>query len=120
MIGQSERRIWTAENLDSDNVVEPVISYPLALKLDTYGGLHVERRYAEGHGEGAAEIRKRSGLLPVTVAGGVAWVCAQTAPNHLRLTLVDSGTLNPSDKTATASRANRWPLRCLRRSGLQR
>ena len=50
------RTIWTAENLDSDNVVEPVIAYPVAFRLDNYGGLEVERRYADGHGDGAAEF----------------------------------------------------------------
>lgn len=50
------RKIWTAENLDTDMVLEPVVSYPLAFKLDNYGGLYVERRYAEGHDDGAAEF----------------------------------------------------------------
>jgi hypothetical protein len=38
--------------------------------------------------------------LPLTVAGGVAWVAAQTAPTHLRLTLIDSGYINPNDRAA--------------------
>jgi hypothetical protein len=50
------RAIWTAETLDSDNVVEPVVTYPLALRLHDYsgldGGLYTQRRYAEGHGDG--------------------------------------------------------------------
>ena len=50
------RRIWTIENLDTDNVVEPVIAYPLAMKMDPYGGLQPDRRYVEGHGDGAAEF----------------------------------------------------------------
>jgi len=41
--------------------------------------------------------------LPVTVAGDVGWVCAQTAPNHLRLTLVDGGYLNPKDQVVTVT-----------------
>jgi len=53
--------------------------------------------------EVAAEIMRRSKLLPLTVSGGVGWVCAQTAPKHLRLTLVDAGYLNPGDKTATVT-----------------
>lgn len=40
--------------------------------------------------------------LPVTVAGDqVAWVAAQSAPHHLRLTLVDGGYINPAQRTAT-------------------
>ena len=50
------RTIWTAEHLDSDNVVEPVITYPLAYHLREYQGLQVQRRYVEGHGDGAAEF----------------------------------------------------------------
>jgi hypothetical protein len=34
------------------------------------------------------------------VAGNVAWVAAESAPKHIRLTLVDSGYINPGDKTA--------------------
>jgi len=41
--------------------------------------------------------------LPVTVSGDVAWVCAQTSPTHLRLTLIDSGYINPKERTATVS-----------------
>jgi len=47
----------------------------------------------------AAAARK----LPVTVAGNVGWVCAQTDPYHLRLTLVDGGYLNPKDQVVTVS-----------------
>lgn len=50
------RTIWTAEHLATDNVVEPIIHYPLAYNLDPYDGLHVEKQYAEGHGDGAAEF----------------------------------------------------------------
>ncbi|RMD73904.1 MAG: hypothetical protein D6820_17815, partial [Lentisphaerae bacterium] len=47
-------------------------------------------------------IRDAARLLPLNVQGtGVAWACAQTAPTHLRLTLVDGGYLNPADRTAT-------------------
>lgn len=38
--------------------------------------------------------------LPLSVTGGVAWVVAQTAPTHLRLTLIDSGYINPKARTA--------------------
>ena len=55
------RTIWIAETLDTDNVVEPVVTYPLALKLNSYRGLQAQRRYAEGHDDGAAE------LVPVIV-----------------------------------------------------
>jgi hypothetical protein len=47
-----------------------------------------------------ADIRAGAGNLPLTVSGNVAWVCAQTAPTHLRLTLIDSGYLNPQEHTA--------------------
>jgi lambda-carrageenase len=48
-----------------------------------------------------AEIQERAKLLPLTVSGDdVAWVCAQTAPKHLRLTLVDGGYLNPGERAA--------------------
>lgn len=41
--------------------------------------------------------------IPLTVTGNVAWATAQTAPTHLRLTLVDGGYINPGDKTATVT-----------------
>ncbi|MEM0965836.1 MAG: hypothetical protein AAGJ81_06790 [Verrucomicrobiota bacterium] len=46
------------------------------------------------------EIEERSQLLPLTVSGEVAWVTAQSSPNHLRLTLIDSGYLNPDERIA--------------------
>jgi hypothetical protein len=48
-----------------------------------------------------ADIKSSAKLLPLTVSGGVAWVTAQTAPNHLRLTVIDSGYINPTTRTAT-------------------
>lgn len=39
--------------------------------------------------------------LPLTVTGDVAWVLSQTSPTNLRLTIIDGGYLNPSDKKAT-------------------
>ncbi|CAA6676284.1 MULTISPECIES: PQQ-binding-like beta-propeller repeat protein [unclassified Lentimonas] len=47
-----------------------------------------------------ADILANKSKLPITVSGGVAWVTAQSAPTHLRLTLVDSGYLNPEERTA--------------------
>ncbi|QBG46445.1 hypothetical protein EGM51_03175 [Verrucomicrobia bacterium S94] len=47
-----------------------------------------------------ADIQEAARNLPVTVRGGVSWVTAQSAPNHIRLTLLDSGYINPSAKTA--------------------
>ncbi|MDZ8120500.1 hypothetical protein [Pontiella agarivorans] len=47
-----------------------------------------------------ADIREAAEKLPLTVGGDVAWVAAQSAPNHIRLTLLDSGYINPSAKTA--------------------
>lgn len=50
-----------------------------------------------------ASITNAAKQLPLTVSGDVAWVCAQTASNHLRLTLIDSGYLNPKARTATVT-----------------
>ncbi len=46
------------------------------------------------------DIQASSKKLPITVTGGVAWVVAQSAPNHLRLTLIDGGYLNPNTRIA--------------------
>jgi hypothetical protein len=46
-------------------------------------------------------IEKNAKKLPLTVKGRVAWVTAQTAPKHLRLTLIDGGYVNPNDRVAT-------------------
>ncbi|MDF7825551.1 hypothetical protein P4B35_16110 [Pontiellaceae bacterium B12227] len=51
----------------------------------------------------ANAISNSAAQLPVTVSGDVAWVVAQTSPTHLRLTLVDSGYLNPKARTAQVS-----------------
>ncbi|MDZ8117822.1 PQQ-binding-like beta-propeller repeat protein [Pontiella agarivorans] len=48
-----------------------------------------------------ADIKAAAKKLPLTVSGDAAWVCAQTSPSHLRLTLIDGGYLNPSDKEVT-------------------
>lgn len=58
-----------------------------------------------------SEIKAGAQQLPLTVSGDVAWVCAQTAPNHLRLTLIDSGYLNPSNRIAVVSFHTAEPLR---------
>ncbi|WP_370978310.1 hypothetical protein [Agaribacterium sp. ZY112] len=50
--------------------------------------------------EVASDIEAGAKQIPITVSGGVGWVVAQTDPTHLRLTLVDSGYLNPSNMTA--------------------
>ncbi len=57
------------------------------------------------------DIEAGAAKLPLTVSGGVAWVCAQTAPKHLRLTLIDSGYINPSAKTAEISLHTVKPVR---------
>lgn len=54
----------------------------------------------QGHRLVEAAIKNKVSLLPLTVSGDVAWSCAQTSQTHLRLTLVDSGYLNPQDRTA--------------------
>ncbi len=63
------------------------------------------RKIAADQGYKAVEaaIKNAAKLLPVTVSGDVAWVCVQSSPNHLRLTLVDSGYLNPKERTANVS-----------------
>lgn len=48
-------------------------------------------------------IKESAKLLPITVTGDVAWVVAQIAPKTLRLTLVDNGYLNPSNKQAVVN-----------------
>ncbi|MEM6885862.1 MAG: hypothetical protein AAF571_12605 [Verrucomicrobiota bacterium] len=48
----------------------------------------------------AAAIAEGARKLPVRVEGDVAWVVAQSSPKHLRLTLIDSGYINPRDRTA--------------------
>ena len=45
-------------------------------------------------------IAAKAVLLPLTVTGDVGWVTAQSAPTHLRLTLVDTGYINPKARTA--------------------
>lgn len=57
----------------------------------------------KGYKKVEALIQAGAKQLPLNVSGDVAWVCAQTAPNHLRLTLVDSGYINPELRTATVS-----------------
>lgn len=47
------------------------------------------------------EIKERAKLIPINVSGdNVAWVVAQSASKHLRLTLIDGGYLNPDDRVA--------------------
>lgn len=46
------------------------------------------------------EIEESAQKLPINVKGEVAWVAAQSAPKHIRLTLIDGGYINPSDKVA--------------------
>ncbi|NIJ44844.1 WD40 repeat protein [Wenyingzhuangia heitensis] len=48
-------------------------------------------------------IEEGAQKMPLTVKGRVAWVTAQTAPKHLRLTLVDGGYVNPDDRVATVT-----------------
>lgn len=51
----------------------------------------------------AKDIKESARLIPLTVSGNIAWVAAVSAPNHIRLTLIDNGYINPSDKTATVT-----------------
>lgn len=52
------------------------------------------------------DIKELGKKLPLKVEGEVAWVVAQTAPKHLRLTLIDGGYLNPSTKQAKVTIQN--------------
>ncbi len=47
------------------------------------------------------DIQESASKLPLTVSGDVAWVVAQTSPKHLRLTLIDSGYINPDERVAS-------------------
>ncbi len=46
------------------------------------------------------DIETSANLLPITVSGDVSWVVAQTDKNHLRLTLIDNGYINPKGGVA--------------------
>lgn len=46
------------------------------------------------------DLKESEQLIPLTVTGEVAWVVAQTSPTNLRLTVIDGGYLNPSEKKA--------------------
>lgn len=46
----------------------------------------------------AEAIEEGTNIMPLTVKGEVGWVAAQSAPKHIRLTIIDGGYLNPSDK----------------------
>jgi len=48
-----------------------------------------------------AAIENAAARLPLTVSGDIAWAAAQSSPTHLRLTLIDSGYINPKSRTAT-------------------
>jgi|GEM_PF-1078737 len=47
-----------------------------------------------------ADIKTHANRLPITVTGDVGWVVAQSGPKHLRLTIVDTGYINPKPRTA--------------------
>jgi len=51
----------------------------------------------------AKDIAESAKQIPLTVSGDVAWVAAVSAPNNIRLTLIDSGYINPGNKTATVT-----------------
>ena len=57
------------------------------------------------------DIKSAANKLPLTVIGDVAWVVAQTSPTHLRLTLIDGGYINPSNKTAVITFHTVTPLK---------
>ena len=45
-------------------------------------------------------IKEGAAHLPLTVTGQVGWVVSQTSPTNLRLTVIDSGYINPNARTA--------------------
>ncbi|MFR9670877.1 MAG: hypothetical protein SNH16_06270 [Rikenellaceae bacterium] len=48
------------------------------------------------------DIEASAKLLPLTVSGdNVAWVAAESAPKHLRVSLFDGGYVNPAERRAT-------------------
>jgi len=55
----------------------------------------------EYHSAVAQAIDTAAQNLPLTVSGDVAWTVAHTAPDRLRLTLIDGGYLNPDDREAS-------------------
>ncbi len=58
-----------------------------------------------------SDIENLSKYLPLTVTGDVGWVVAQTDDKTLRLTLVDGGYLNPTDKIARVTFKASTPLK---------
>lgn len=58
-----------------------------------------------------SRIKQRSADLPLQVGGEVAWVVAQCAPKHLRLTLIDSGYINPKERQAIIRFQHIKPIR---------
>lgn len=59
------------------------------------------------------DIKKSAKLLPLTVSGDVGWVVAQTDKKHLRLTIVDGGYINPSEKEITVTFHTAKPLKMM-------
>lgn len=48
-----------------------------------------------------SEMLRLKEYMPLTVEGEVAWVAAQSAPKHIRLTVIDRGYINPANREAT-------------------
>jgi hypothetical protein len=46
------------------------------------------------------QLRAAADRLPVTVRGDVAWTVVRLDPQHVRITLIDSGFTDPADRTA--------------------
>lgn len=57
------------------------------------------------------DIHAGAKKLPLKVAGEVAWVAAETAPKHLRLTIIDGGYINPKTSIATVNFQAAKPVR---------
>lgn len=67
-----------------------------------YSDAKMTKKYSatEYYKEVEKAIIESGELLPLTVKGEVGWVSAQSSPKHLRVTIIDGGYLNPTDKEA--------------------
>lgn len=66
----------------------------------TANGLNTFAANSNRYQQIKTRLADKAKLLPMTVTGEAAWVVAQSAQKHLRLTLVDSGYLNPDNRLA--------------------
>ncbi len=67
---------------------------------DDEGARHTARDYAQTV---EATLRAAAGTMFVRVTGDVAWTATRIDESHVRLVLIDSGYLDPADRTATVA-----------------